>query len=154
MNAQEKKVVNDIEVNGCHILHVMEDEGEPCFSYSIGINKKQNHADVVVLGLQRDTTHYLINDYKNRLQAGECFEPGHYYSDFIDGFDVCFVEVDKQYFENYFGWGIWLHKGNDFRMLQMVWPNSEGAWPWDPESIEQFRSTQPVLNKAVEITSV
>jgi hypothetical protein len=58
INAQEKIAVNGIEVNGCHILHVMEDEGEPCFSYSIGINKKQNHADVVILGLQHDTTHY------------------------------------------------------------------------------------------------
>lgn len=147
MDERDQKALDDIERYGCHILHVMEGEGEPSFSYSIGINKKQDKPDVVILGLKSQLTHSMINNYKSRLLEGEVFEPGKYYSDFLGGFDVCFVKVSKKHFKEYFGWGLWLHDGDDFEMLQMVWPTTEGGWPWYDEKSDFYKWAQPILNE-------
>lgn len=73
MDYRDQKVLSDIEEFGCHVLNVAEGEGEPSFTYSIGINKKQNNPDVVILGLKKELTHSMANNYKERLLAGEVF---------------------------------------------------------------------------------
>lgn len=120
MDDKDQKALNDIEKFGCHVLNVAEGEGEPSFTYSIGINKKQNKPDVVILGLKAPLAHSMANNYKDRLLSGEVFESGKFYADFIEGFDVCFVQVAREHYRAYFGWGLWLHDGSDFEMLQMV----------------------------------
>lgn len=39
MDQYEEKALKDIEEYGCHILHVMEEDEYPRFTYSIGIQK-------------------------------------------------------------------------------------------------------------------
>ncbi|TQV74100.1 DUF4262 domain-containing protein [Aliikangiella marina] len=129
MDEQDKKALDDIEQYGCHVLSIMEGEGEPCFSYSIGINKKQGKPDLVVVGLKSELAHSIINNYKDRLQEGELIEPGKFYSDFLGGFDVCFDKVSLKHYDEYFGWGKWLHDGYEFDVLQLIWPTTEGVWP-------------------------
>ena len=103
MDEKDEKALSDIEKFGCHVLTVMEGDGEPCFSYSIGINKNQSKPDLIIVGLKLDLAHSIINNYKNRLLAGEVFEPGNYYSDFLEDFDVCFIKMDKSHYEEYLG---------------------------------------------------
>jgi len=146
MDEQDHQALNDIEEHGCHVLNVMEGEGEPSFTYSIGINKVQNKPDVVILGLKTELAHSMVNNYKDRLLKGENFETGKYYSDFLGDFKVCFVKVAKKHFEEYFGWGLWLHNGDNFEMLQMVWPTKDGVWPWHEEKSDLYKWAQPVLN--------
>jgi hypothetical protein len=147
MDERDQKALDDIEEYGCHVMNVMEGDDEPSFTYSIGINKKQNKPDVVILGLKSELAHSMANNYKNRLLDGEVFEPGNYYSDFLGDFDVCFVKVSKKYFKEYFGWGLWLHKGDDFEMLQMVWPTTDGVWPWGENKSDFYKWAQPILNE-------
>jgi hypothetical protein len=146
LDEHEQKALSDIDLYGCHVLNVMEGEGEPQFSYSIGIGKKQGKPDLIVVGLKRELAHSIINNYKDRLLNGETFEPGNYYSDFLGGFEVCFAKVDKSYYKEYFGWGRWLNEGNDFDMLQLIWPTTEGVWPWSPDKSEYYEWAQPILN--------
>lgn len=119
MDEQDQKALDDIEQYGCHVLNIMEGEGEPCFSYSIGINKKQGKPDLVVVGLKRELAHSIINNYKDRLLEGEVIEPGKFYSDFLGGFDV----------------------------LQLIWPTTDGVWPWDDNKSDYYKWAQPILNE-------
>ncbi|BBM00244.1 DUF4262 domain-containing protein [Microbulbifer sp. GL-2] len=146
MDERDQKALDDIEEYGCHVLNVMEGDGEPSFTYSIGINKQQNKPDVLIMGLKSELAHSMANNYKNRLLEGEVFEPGKYYSDFLGDFDVCFVKVAKRHFEEYFGWGLWLHDGDDFEVLQMIWPTTDGVWPWNENKSDYYKWAQPILN--------
>jgi hypothetical protein len=147
MDEKDKKALSDIEEFGCHVINVMEGEGEPQFTYSIGINQQQNKADLIVVGLKCELAHSIVNNYKDRLLSGESFEVGKFYADFLGHFDVCFVEVDKSHFEEYLGWGLWLNKGNDFKVLQLIWPTTDGQWPWDTDRSDFYQWAQPVLNQ-------
>ncbi|MBY5991735.1 DUF4262 domain-containing protein [Ferrimonas balearica] len=146
MDEEDLKALDDIEKYGCHILGVMEGDGEPRFSYSIGINKQQDKPDLIVVGLKPELSHSIINNYKDRLLSGETFVPGYYYSGLLEGFDVCFVEVDKSNYKNYLGWGLWLHKGDDFKVLQLIWPTTNGQWPWDKPISKFYEWAQPILS--------
>ena len=42
MDQHEKKALKDIEDYGCHILHVLEEDDYPAFTYSIGISNIKN----------------------------------------------------------------------------------------------------------------
>ena len=129
MDEHEQKALDDIDKYGCHILHVMDDDENPGFSYSIGIEKKTNNPDLIIMGLKNEVAQWMINEYNNRVKNGEVFKPSKYYEGFLDGSDVMFIEVNKKYYKEYFGWGLWYNKSDDFKMLQMVYPSTLGVWP-------------------------
>jgi len=146
MDEHEQKALNNIDEFGCHVINVMEGDEKPSFTYSIGINKEQNNPDLIVVGLKKELAHFIVNEYKDRLLAGESFEVGEFYSDFLGDFDVCFIEVDKSHYKEHFGWGLWLHNGDSFKMLQLIWPTTDGQWPWDADKSDYYKWAQPILN--------
>ena len=38
-----------------------------------------------------------------------------------------------------------VHEGNSFPVLQLVFPDKSGIWPWDENASEEFKRYQPVL---------
>jgi len=143
--AGEEKALADIQKYGCHILHVMEDGSGPRFSYSIGIEQSSGQPELIVTGLKRELAHSIINEYNDRVRAGEVFEADTPYSGFIGNFDVMFRPVLKEHYEEYFGWGRWLYEGDDFRVLQLIWPSTKGVWPWDKDAPTDYTYFIPLL---------
>jgi hypothetical protein len=135
LDANETKAISDIKEHGCHILHVLEDDVGTCFSYSIGIEKTSKQPELIVTGLNQEISHFIINEYCKRVRDGESFKEGEFYSGFLEGFDVKFAPVAERHYKDYFGWGLWLYGGNNFRVHQLIWPSTDGTWPSEaPES--------------------
>jgi len=95
--------------------------------------------------LKQELAHWMINEYNNRVKAGEVFEPNKYYSGFLENFDVTFREVEKQHYPEYFGWARWLYKGDNFSVLQLIYPSTSGFWPWDTEAPDDYTWCIPRL---------
>jgi uncharacterized protein DUF4262 len=148
MDRGEQKALADIDQYGCHILHVAGEGELPPFSYSVGIQRSAGRPEVVVVGLKQPIAHFVINEYNRRVQEGETFTPGDRYEGFLEGFDVLIEQVDPQFYSDYFGWDLWLYGGPEFEVLQLVWPTTEGLWPWQPDASEWFRGWQPLLTKS------
>lgn len=138
MDEGETKALNDISEFGCHILNVMEGDGEPRFTYSIGIQATTSQPDLVVTGLKFDLANSIINRYCQHVQTGQRIQTDKYYNGYIEGFSVTFRTVLKEYYKKYFGWGIWYSKGNDFDMLQVIYPSVRGKWPWNKDAPEDY----------------
>ena len=94
MDQYEEKALKDIEQCGCHILHIMEEDEYPGFSYSIGIEKTSSQPEIIITGLNQEVAHWIANEYNNRVKAGEIFKPGEYYSDFLEGFDISISQAN------------------------------------------------------------
>ena len=138
MEQFEKKALKDIAEYGCHMLHVLEEDNYPSFTYSIGIEKTSHQPEVIITGLKQEIALWMVNEYNSRVKSGEIFEPGKLYAGFLDSFKVTFKEVEKKHYSEYFGWGHWYYKGNDFRVLQLIYPSTSGVWPWDKAAPEDF----------------
>lgn len=145
MEPEDRKALDDIEEYGCHILHILEEGEHPRFSYSIGIEKKNGQPELIVTGLKRELAHSIINQYNTRVRAGEKFEPGSFYGGFLEGFVVTFKEVEKKHYREHFGWGFWLYKGDNFRVLQLIYPSTSGVWPWDRDAPSDYTWFIPKL---------
>ena len=147
MDPDEEKALDDIEKYGCHVIHVLEEDDLPPFAYSVGIQKTSGAPEVIVVGLKQEMAHFVVNEYNIRVREGEAFEPNRPYSGFIEGFDVLFKEVHKSNYKEYLGWDRWLYKGDNFSTMQMIYPTTDGIWPWDADADEWFKNQQPQLSK-------
>lgn len=146
MDPREEKALRDIDTYGCHVIHVLEDEGHPQFTYSLGIQLKTGEPELIVAGMKQPVAHFMVNEYNRRVKAGDSFSAGQRASGFLDGFDVEFRLVHPSHFRAHFGWAFWLYKGDDFRVLQAVFPTTTGVWPWEDGASEWFRYVQPILD--------
>ena len=119
-----------------------------------GITKKYGKPEIIIYGLKGYLRHYLVNEYKDKIKEGLTIEPGKFYDDFLEGFPVTFIEVDVKHYDEHFGWAQWLYNGNSFQVLQMIWPTTNGNWPWDQELSEYYQWAQPILNEKGEIENI
>lgn len=139
----DRQLLSDIQEYGWHVVKVMADGTEPGFSYSIGIYKSLGLPEIVIVGLPSDLAHQLINLIGSDLKKGKSYQSGDYYDDIIENYKCYMLEVEKSRFKEYFGYGTWYYKGDNFPVLQCIYPSKDNIYPWDwPEGERGF---QPLL---------
>jgi hypothetical protein len=150
MDDSDRKVLENIERFGCSVMHIAAEEGLPPFAFSVGITKTSSAPEVIVVGLKQPMAHFVVNEYNRRIRAGEPVAAGQKYSGFIEGFDVLAERVHTSNYHEYLGYNLWLYQGPDFEVLQLVYPNTSGVWPWEDSANEWFRNWQPMLSRPME----
>lgn len=150
----DTKTRDHIAEHGCTVIHVLEEGDLPPFTYSIGVMQETGEPEVVVIGLQRELAHFIVNQYNIRVRSGERFLAGGHYAGFLEGFDVCAIEVPPSEYDEYVGQALDYYGGAQFRLLQLVYPTTSGLWPWSEGAPEGFRKWQPVLGPSDGIDSV
>lgn len=143
---EEKAIANIVEY-GVHVLNVFDPEGrDPKFNYSVGLWHNYNHPEVLIYGLEADIGAQLINDIAEKCRQGDPVPTNRLTSsEYVQSFDVQFVQVPKSHYKEHFGRALWLYQGDDFPVLQMVFPDKNGDWPWTDGVSDDFKWFQPVL---------
>jgi hypothetical protein len=82
------------------------------------------------------------------MKSGLVLAPGMVLDGLLGGDYQCVVgAVAPEVYGDYMGWAIWLHKGRDFRALQIIFPSAlNNRFPWDADASESFRQLQPLLS--------
>ncbi len=145
---EDARIYKNIEKHGCHIIHVPEEEDYPSFTYSIGIEKSTGKPELIITGLDKDTAHFLINEYNARLKEGEVFEPDNFYEEFLEDVKITFKTVDPKHYKDLMGYASWLYQRDDFKALHFIWPSAEGTWPWEKKATKEYRWHMPRLYKS------
>lgn len=143
--AAEARCVADVERYGLHVIKVGAEDDSPAFAYTVGLYHTFAHPEVIILGLDLDVMHELLNGVAVELRGGARFTPGAVSDAFLEGYDVTFRAVPERQYRPYLGWANWFNEGLAYPTLQMVYPDREHRWPWEPGVAEDFRRNQPVL---------
>jgi uncharacterized protein DUF4262 len=141
------RLLGDVQEYGCHILNVAG-EGRADFSYSVGLYLNFGHPEIVVIGLSADKAMQLINLVCDRVAQGGQFDEGSLSMDLLNGLPVAFMKVEPEHYDDRFGFANWFYQSlptAGFPVLQLVWPDREGRFPWDTQFDQSPRSMQPVL---------
>lgn len=146
MDESDLKLIENIEKFGCQVMHISEESELPPFAYSVGIQRTSGAPEVIVIGLKREMAHFVVNEYNRRVRDGEKFTIGERYAGFIDNFEMQVAAVHRSHYKEYFGYSLWFYEGPLFDVVHLVYPNTLGAWPWDPEASDWFRAWQPLLS--------
>ena len=147
MDNFDQTTLENIARFGCSVLHVPEEDDLPPFSFSVGITKTAAAPELIVIGLRQELAQTLINDYYQRVRAGEAFRAGERYAGFLEEFDVALERVAESFYEEYLGYNLGFYEGANFEALQLIYPNTEGIWPWEPEADAWFQARQPLLQE-------
>lgn len=143
----DHKLLADIASHGWHIVGVDADDAGPGFAFSVGILYTLGHPEILIMGLRPEVAANLINIIGDAIRAGKSFEAGKQYRDIAVGFPLAFVAMDARYFREYLGYALWFYRALDFSVLQCIWPDKAGVFPWEPGYDSRFFDVQRVLGK-------
>jgi len=148
-NAETEKIILlNVEKYGCHLALLEPDNYLPGFVYSIGLYKNFGHPEIICFGLKTDVMATLINAVRDIAKEGGSVTPNIPYPDFLEGYEVQFIEVDKVFYPNYLGYAGWFYNMTfDFPTLQLVWPDKQNNFPWDKNFNPDWKFKQPLLDR-------
>jgi len=141
----DQQVLSDIEQYGLHIVHVLADDKGPGFGFSIGLFHNFKHPEIIFIGLQQELIHSLVNDIGEAIKKGKRFEPFTYSPDILEGFDCYFIPVEQPNYKEYLGYARWFYKGDEFPVLQCIYPTVKGVYPWEDNWPVRIKNLQPIL---------
>ena len=133
----DARIFDDVQRFGWHVLIVA---GEPRFAYTIGLYARYKQPEVVVFGLRKEDLHAVCNTYGDRIKNGEPPAPEPYLET-----NSVLESVEPDLLDEYFGTGRWFYRGRDFPVLQLVWSDAGGLFPWDEGCDPVVVRAQPIL---------
>jgi hypothetical protein len=144
----DERVKEDIRDFGCHVIGVVDpDAKQPSFTYSVGIQESASAPEAIVLGLPTALGAGLINEYKRQVQSGRRFLRGTPYRGFLENHSVYFEPVRSKVAVKY-TLGCTRYYGEDgYALVQIVYPTTDGVWPWQHGASECFIANQPMLGR-------
>ena len=151
MTEYETKVVEFVETHGCFVVSVFDpDEDEPPFSYSVGFTKSLGEPEVVFCGLHGSSAHPLINDLFGLCQAGLHLADWTVIENLLKDYRCIARTVDESWIiQSTFASALWYHRtqmGSTLKdVVQIVWPDEYGHFPWEASCVDWLRSDQPAL---------
>ena len=151
---QERKAITHVKEHGVHILQVFDaEEKNPDFSYTMGLWHTYRHPEVLIIGLKDELCFRLLNNIKADIAQGERFVSGVSSISVLDGFRCYFEEVPSSAYHDYLGWNLWFYDDDEFKAVQMLWPDISSTYPWQHTASDYLRWDQPILTKIPHLIS-
>jgi len=142
----DRKLLDDVERHGWHVVGIKEDERGPAYCFSVGLFHTLQVPEICIYGLRETSVMgQIINTVGDLMKSGERFADWHESDDVLDGFSCMFRRVDRELYAEYFGYARWFYESDDFPMLQCVWPDGANRFPWESDFDAQLVERQPVL---------
>jgi hypothetical protein len=147
LDAGERKFVSIIREHGWHLTNVFADEENLGFAYSTGIWLKTGFPEIVAFSLKQQNVHAVLWDIFRGIQSGNPPPIGKRAGIFADLDGVLLPCAKSPHYRELFGWSRWFYGGDDFECVQLVWPDTQGRFPWERGFEQGFRDLQPDLTE-------
>jgi hypothetical protein len=144
-----QQIIADIKEYGWHVVGVREDEEGPPFAYTIGFYRTLKHPEIILLGLDLELTHPLLNNLGDAIRGGQRYETGQEYEDILEAYCCMFRTVSTEFYNEFLGCGVRFYQGLNFPALQCVWPDKAQKYPWEEGFNPHWLPRQPILDPAL-----
>ena len=142
----EEVIIENVNNYGWHVALFEANNYLPAFGYTIGLWKSYNHPEIITFALNLETIHSILNFAGDFIKSGNKIESYHRYDNYLDNFEVQFIDVLKNNLKDWFGYGLWFNK-NIFPALQLVWPDKNNLFPWEDKFDNKYLLNQPLLDR-------
>ncbi len=147
MSAAERQIFADIAANGVHIVHVAAIDDAPLFSFTIGLWATFAQPEVLVIGLPPEIAADLLDNVADEVDGGRKFAAGEKHEGLVQGYPVYFGAIAAAQAQQWLAAMCWAYERADVPCVQLVYPDKQGRWPWQPDVRDGFRAVQPVLER-------
>ena len=146
----ERRILDDIRECGWHVIAVPEDDAGPGFTYSIGLHQTFRHPEIIIFGLEPLVGFEAINLFGQMIRQGEKLSHGHQIQDNVSRNQRRFLRVPRCCYREYLGFALWYYQGAEFPVLQCLWPDREGRYPYEVGCEDYARDPQPLIARRSE----
>lgn len=115
------------------------------WAYSIGLWHSLRSPEVCLLGVPSDTAMRLVNTIAGQIREGRALSPDERRGGVIDGHPVAIRPVHPSWYTALFGAGLDYTQQPPWPMVQALWPDKAGRFPWEDGFDEASRGLQPLL---------
>ncbi len=141
-------ILDNIEQYGCHLALLEPDNYLPGFVYTIGLFKNFGHAELICFGLKTDVAAAILNHPRDLIKNRETLTTNKPYADFLEDYEIRFLQADKAFYSNYVGYAGWFYNMTfDFPLLQLVWTDKQNRFPWEEGFNPAWKFKQPLLDR-------
>src|SRR5262245_45695021 len=144
---QQRALLADLASTGVHIAHEDKRGEQPAFAYTVGMWQTFGQPEVIVIGLDDEVAHDLLDNVAEQADAGRAFAAGQQHDGLVHGYPVRFLSVAAEQAAQWLPLVGWAYERSDVPCVQLVYPDKQGRWPWQPDVREGFRRIQPVLER-------
>ena len=146
LSARDRQVLDDVERHGWHAVHVRPWPGrDPAWTFTVGLPASFGHPELVVFGLDAGVAGEIVATAVEAVRDGRRYRPGEVDDDLLEGYGMRVLAARPHWYAAFLGYAQWFHESaGGFEVLQLVWPDRDGRWPWDP-ACALSAGTQPLL---------
>ncbi|MCO8277949.1 DUF4262 domain-containing protein [Actinoplanes sp. TRM 88003] len=126
-------VIENVGQFGWSVTGVPADEEGPGWAYTIGRRHSRGEPELAMFGLDVGVMQSCLNTLGRRDDLAD----GQSHDGVINGYPLHLREVEPDWFRAFFGQAMWFYRRPPVPVLQVVWPDRQGAFPWDTGSLAQ-----------------
>ncbi|GAB7052225.1 DUF4262 domain-containing protein [Catenuloplanes indicus] len=121
--------------------------GDPAsnLAYSTGLWHTFRAPEICVLGVPARLGRRIVTAVGNLIGDGDTLLDGERRDDVLTGYDVVVRAVRDGWHPRFFGAGLDFYRRTRMPMMQIVWPDRAGRFPWEPGTDAGYRAAQPSL---------
>jgi hypothetical protein len=138
----ERSFVAEIKEHGWFRTSVLGDDEGPGFAYTTGFWVNANQPELITFSIKQTVVHNVFWELFRDTTAGRPLPVGVRTDDVFANLPAYVFPVAKRHYPDFLGWSRWFYGGDDFPCLQIVWPDRDGRFPWEPDFDTEFRNDQ------------
>ncbi|MEV4351220.1 DUF4262 domain-containing protein [Actinoplanes sp. NPDC049596] len=129
----DRGVIDNVGTFGWSVTGVPADEHGPGWSYTIGRWHSSGGPELAMFGLDLRTMQSCLNTLGKRDNLAD----GQSHDDVVNGYPLHLRAVDESWYKAFFGQALWFYRQPPLPILEVVWPDRNGAFPWDTGDLAQ-----------------
>lgn len=143
-NADLRTIVH-VKEYGWSVVLVPADDRGPGWAFTIGLWHSYRSPELAMFGLEPYDMQTCLNDLGDQAAAGRPLRPNQEWPDAVIHRPVLLHPVDHGWHRAFFSMGVGFYRWPRMPVLQAVWPDERGLYPWQPGSDPRSRDAQPWL---------
>jgi hypothetical protein len=142
-DAAERKLVADVRRHGWAVVRIAAEFARPGWAFTVGLWHTFRSPEVAMFGLSDADMPHWLNAVGEEARAGRPPRPRERRAGILERAPVTWVPVHDSWYPELFGWMLWFFREPPLPVVQLVWPDREGRFPWDEGSGAACRRDQP-----------
>ena len=144
------KITENVKDMGSSIMYMEKDQNFPPYAYSIGFFENFQHPEIIMFGLPKEKCYRTFERiYQLLLESDEVMVPFECNYDIIQNdLPVLFTDISFSAAYKYMEYANWFYKEKTliYPVLQLIWPDEKGYFPWQVSFNTDFIGHQPILH--------
>lgn len=134
-----------VQEHGWSVVAISEEHELPGWTYSVGMWHTMRSPEVCMFGLRLRDMHSWINKVGAQVRAGQALQANELRHGVLDGFPVLVRPVNPSWYPDLLGLAMDFYRRPPLPVMQLIWPDRHGRFPWEPDAGERCRTHQPQL---------